>query len=96
MGVYSENSQGLPELGFLYSDGTYSTLDVPGSIATEAIGINDLGQIVGYYTDAAGNEHGFLATSTPEASTLVLAGIGLLAITGYAWWQRRALNGTSA
>ena len=34
--------------GFVYSDGNYTTLDYPGSQATIANGINDLGEIVGY------------------------------------------------
>jgi probable HAF family extracellular repeat protein len=88
VGVYSNNLQGVPDHGFLYQDGTYATFDVPGSISTEARAINDLGQIVGYYTDAAGNEHGFLATPTPAPSTLVLAGISLLGILGWAWRKR--------
>src|SRR5437763_17061081 len=41
--------------GFLYSNGTYTTLDDPSASATGgtfALGINDLGQIVGVYGDA--------------------------------------------
>jgi hypothetical protein len=38
----------------------YTILDVPGSRATVALGINDSGQIVGRYYDAALTEHGFL------------------------------------
>ena len=48
--------------GFLYSNGTYTTLDDPSASATGgtvALGINDLGQIVGNYGDASGG-HGFL------------------------------------
>ena len=45
--------------GFLYSGGTYTTLDYPLSISTYANGINDLGQIVGTYVDAS-DKHGFL------------------------------------
>jgi probable HAF family extracellular repeat protein len=46
--------------GFLYSNGTYTTLDDPmASQSTFASGINDAGQIVGQYSDATGN-HGFL------------------------------------
>src|SRR5438045_2839940 len=35
--------------GFLYTAGTYVTLDVPGAISTEALGINSSGQIVGIF-----------------------------------------------
>jgi probable HAF family extracellular repeat protein len=47
--------------GFLYSGGTYTTLDDPlGSYGTRAYGINDLGQIVGSYTDSNNKTHGFI------------------------------------
>jgi probable HAF family extracellular repeat protein len=45
--------------GFLYSGGSYIPLNVPGAVATYANGINDAGQIVGYYRDGTGT-HGFL------------------------------------
>jgi probable HAF family extracellular repeat protein len=46
--------------GFLYSDGTWTTLDDPAATGgTFATGINDFGQIVGYYFDGTGS-HGFL------------------------------------
>ena len=52
----------MATIGFLYSGGTYTTIDDP----IDAIGnsyptsINDLGQITGWYQDASGI-HGFLA-----------------------------------
>src|SRR5436853_176807 len=46
--------------GFLYSGGTFTTLDDPSATTgTLALGINDAGQIVGYYTDVS-SAHGFL------------------------------------
>src|SRR5438105_7723381 len=46
--------------GFLYSNGTFTTLNDPlAGNSTVASGINDAGQIVGQYQDATGN-HGFL------------------------------------
>ena len=40
---------------------TFTTIDVPGSIQTNANGINSRGQIVGFYTDvSSGTSHGFL------------------------------------
>jgi probable HAF family extracellular repeat protein len=40
--------------GYLYSNGTYVTLDDPlGSHGTVATGINDSGQIVGFYLDGS-------------------------------------------
>ena len=37
---------------------TFTTLDPPGSTATTLNGINDAGQIVGFFVDAAGNTDG--------------------------------------
>jgi uncharacterized membrane protein len=54
--------------GFLLSHGQYTTLDDPmaatsgNGLGTTAIGINDSGEIVGYYLDAGVVTHGFLAT----------------------------------
>src|SRR5215471_18452380 len=46
--------------GFLYSNGNYTTLNDPfATTNTTAFGINDAGQIVGFYSNA-GNNHGFL------------------------------------
>ena len=39
---------------------TFTTIDVPGSISTVTTGINDRGQIVGRFRDAAGGPHGLL------------------------------------
>ena len=39
---------------------TYVPIIYPGSVATEAHGINAFGQIVGTWTDSGGNTHGFL------------------------------------
>jgi probable HAF family extracellular repeat protein len=43
--------------GFLY-DGTFTTIDFPGAARTEALGINERGQVVGAYSSDA--THGFL------------------------------------
>ena len=46
--------------GFLLSNGTFTTIDVPGAIfGTVAFGINPPGDIVGAYADS-GDVHGFL------------------------------------
>lgn len=46
--------------GFLLSGGAFTALDVPGSAATVAFGINDLGNIVGAYQDSSFRIHGYL------------------------------------
>ena len=50
------------EHGFLYANGSFTTLDdsTPGATATTPLAVNNIGQIVGTYKDAGGNEHGFL------------------------------------
>jgi probable HAF family extracellular repeat protein len=55
-----------------------------GMGASAARGINDSGQIVGRYTDAAGVIHGFRATpvAIPEPSTVLLFGIGIMGLIG--------------
>src|SRR5262245_62836905 len=45
--------------GFLEVSGVYSTLDDPSALDTFAQGINNTGQIVGYYVNVSGT-HGFL------------------------------------
>ena len=41
---------------------TFTTVDVPGAVTTEARGINDTGQIVGWFIDGTVVHHGFVAT----------------------------------
>jgi probable HAF family extracellular repeat protein len=50
--------------GFVDSGGQYVTIDDPNAApgSTYALGINVFGQVVGYYLDAMGTFHGFLAT----------------------------------
>lgn len=46
--------------GFIFAQGVFSALNVPGATTTYAFGISANGrQIVGYDTDPAGHEHGF-------------------------------------
>jgi probable HAF family extracellular repeat protein len=57
--------------GFLYSGGTYTTFDDPfaaisATEGTQALGINDAGQIVGTYQDSNHHYHGFLLTIAPN------------------------------
>jgi uncharacterized membrane protein len=45
--------------GFVWDRGRLTRFDIPGSLATGALGINNLGQVTGSYDDAAGH-HGFV------------------------------------
>jgi hypothetical protein len=68
--------------GFLLSDGSYTTIDVPGATFTYLDSINNVGQLVGHYIDGSGMVHGFLATPVAEPSTFLL-GIASLVVIGY-------------
>lgn len=46
--------------GFTWQNGNFTTVDYPNASATTVNGVNDEGDIVGFYTDAAGNTDGFL------------------------------------
>jgi probable HAF family extracellular repeat protein len=67
VGDYVASSQPSPadglRHGFLLSQGTYTTLDPPGSTFTVAEGINNAGVIVGVYFDADGQRHGFFLSN---------------------------------
>ncbi len=81
--------------GFTYNwlTNTFTTVDDPNASATVAFdvtgttinGVNDLGQLVGFYSDGT-NVNGFLATPVPEPGS-----IGFLALGGIAfgWVARR-------
>ena len=49
--------------GFLSSAGKLTMLSFPGATETMAVGLNDLEQVVGAYTDAMGHVHGFIYTN---------------------------------
>ena len=53
--------------GFLYSGGTFTTVDVPGASSTAAYGISASGQIVGSYTDVF---TGFLTMRGPISRSM--------------------------
>jgi hypothetical protein len=47
---------------------TASSVYVPGSLVTVALGLNDAGNVVGIYVDSQGQEHGFLLQGTGYTS----------------------------
>jgi hypothetical protein len=58
------NNSNVNRHGFLLSNGSYTTLDVPNSLFTVAEGINNAGQIGGLYFDIDSNRHGFVLTKS--------------------------------
>jgi len=57
---------GPPAHGFLLRQGKYVAIDFPGSTNTRLLAINDDGQIVGFYTDGTGVNHGLTAAPKDE------------------------------
>jgi len=46
----------------MFARNNFTAIDVPGATLTTALKVNNPGRIVGYYQDAAGRNHGFVAT----------------------------------
>jgi probable HAF family extracellular repeat protein len=70
-----------PGIGFVWQQGTFTTVLPPGASESSATGINTIGQIVGYYADSTGY-HGFLFSAgnysildVPGAQTTYPSGI---------------------
>jgi hypothetical protein len=66
--------------------GGFTALPMGGVAASFGEGLNNVGQVVGYFTDASGVTHGFIASSVPEPSTLIGFTSGLIAL---GLWARR-------
>jgi hypothetical protein len=49
-----------PTHGYKYVNGSFIKLKVPNSVSTAVMGVNDLGDLVGFYTKADGTKHGFI------------------------------------
>ncbi len=71
--------------GFIWQDGTVTSIDYPGALQTSFTGINGYGVVSGVYTDASNNNHGF-TYSLANSTWTVLPAISLPAIPGDWLW----------
>jgi len=55
--------------GFIDLGGVFTTLDAAGAVDTSLLGINDLGEAVGFDVDAMGNMHGIICSVTTLSCT---------------------------
>jgi uncharacterized membrane protein len=70
VGGYSDGS-GIDH-GFLRSpDGSFKTIDYPGSQGTGLVGINNAGEILGNYADSAQHTHGFILSADGKTFTAI-------------------------
>jgi PEP-CTERM motif len=60
VGFYQPDSALATSFGFVDEGGTITTIDPFGSTFTQALGVNDLGEIVGFYVDGSGVQHGYI------------------------------------
>jgi len=98
VGYYGDST--TSQHGYFYNTLTnsYTFLDDPAAMfhngveITQITGINNAGDIAGFYTDANGTFHSFIAVPVPEPSSMALLGIG---VTSVAVWARRRRKTTA-
>jgi len=69
-GDYDIKVPSCPTKGFKYVNGSYTKLMVPNSVSTAIMGVNDLGDLVGFYKKADGTKHGFIWYHTNIVKTI--------------------------
>lgn len=95
VGYYGDST--ASQHGFLYNTktGAYTFLDDPseafsnGVEVTQITGINNAGDLSGFYTDANGIAHSFLASPVPEPGYFFATSIGLAGILFMRFRRRR-------
>ena len=58
--VVGQYTDAVLRRGFLFTGGSFFSIDITGALETDAFGINPAGDIVGAYVDVAGHNNGFL------------------------------------
>ena len=56
--------------GFKFVNGAFVKLMVPNSVSTAILGVNDLGDLVGFYKKSDGSHHGFIWFHTNVVKTI--------------------------
>lgn len=95
VGYYGDST--LSQHGYFYNTltGKYTFLDDPdaafnnGVEVTQITGINNSGEITGFYSDANGVFHGFVAYAVPEPGSFALMFIGAASLAGVHVRQHR-------
>jgi uncharacterized membrane protein len=67
---YDVKVPSCPTKGFKYVNGSFIKLMVPSSVSTAIMGVNDLGDLVGFYTKTDGTKHGFIWYHTNGVRTI--------------------------
>ena len=76
--------------GFLLTGSNLTIIDVPGASNTYVGGINDFGEVVGYWSaNGVEGNRGFVAVSTPEPASWIGICTGAAIIAGYGWQRKR-------
>ena len=90
------------ERGFLYFNGSYTDIAVPGAIHTYAYGINDSGVITGTYYDAGNVEHGFVfrnaaytTVDVPGGTNAIVWGVNANGLMTVDWADSNGFNEAS-
>ena len=73
---------GANSTGYLLVGNTLTQLNVPGSSFTQALGLNNTGDVVGFYNDSMGGSHGFLWDGSTFMTIDDPLGIGTTVVNG--------------
>jgi uncharacterized membrane protein len=83
--IVGDEISGADPPGVVDQGSTLSEFSVPGSVATDAIGINNNGEMVGWYIPSQ-------TAPLPEPGTLALLATGLIVLAGLAYRRRWLSN----
>ena len=96
-GIYAAGIDNLGSVVYVFNDassgsffrdssGNYQTIYVPGSVYTEVQGMNNQGEVVGFYYDGI-TSHGFLWTGGDNYTTIDFPGADFTVLSGINEWH---------